>query len=70
MDSLSEQPLICFALPPNREQRLSEETLCPLSSDTAAVKHILSGLKASLSQGRYTWQHNQVLKCPVVENES
>ena len=28
-----------------------------------SLRHILSGCKVSLSQGRYTWRHNQVLKC-------
>ncbi|MDF5005192.1 hypothetical protein P3575_24320, partial [Vibrio parahaemolyticus] len=32
-------------------------------SGTATLRHILSGCKVSLSQGRYTWRHNQVLKC-------
>lgn len=32
--------------------------LCP-----ASLKHILVSCKTSLVQGRYTWQHNQVLRC-------
>ncbi|XP_061116493.1 NACHT, LRR and PYD domains-containing protein 3-like, partial [Conger conger] len=28
----------------------------------ASLKHILAGCKVSLTQGRYTWRHNQVLK--------
>ena len=34
----------------------------PLCSGTATLKHILSGCKVSLSQGRYTLRHNQVLR--------
>lgn len=29
----------------------------------ATLRHILTICKVSLSQGRYTWRHNQVLKC-------
>lgn len=55
---------------PNLEQRLTEKPSCPLHSDAAAVKHGLSKFKAGASQGRYTWRHNQVLKCPAGANES
>ncbi|KAJ8385450.1 hypothetical protein AAFF_G00189020 [Aldrovandia affinis] len=30
--------------------------------DPATLRHILTGCKTSLSQGRYTWRHNQVLR--------
>lgn len=29
----------------------------------ATLRHILSGCRTSLSQGRYTWWHNHVLNC-------
>jgi len=38
------------------------DPLCSLCSGTETLRHILSGCKVSLSQGRYTWQHNQVLR--------
>ncbi len=34
-----------------------------MCSAPAGLKHILVGCKTSLSQGRYTWRHNQVLRC-------
>ncbi|KAL6471530.1 hypothetical protein MHYP_G00201800 [Metynnis hypsauchen] len=36
----------------------------------ASLKHILTGCKTSLTQGRYTWRHNQVLKCLAAALES
>ncbi|CAJ1055818.1 uncharacterized protein LOC121852521 [Xyrichtys novacula] len=36
--------------------------LCALCSMPATLRHILTGCKTSLTQGRYTWRHNQVLK--------
>lgn len=35
------------------------------------LKHIIVGCKICLTQGRYTWWHNQVLKClaAVIEHE-
>ena len=38
------------------------DPLCLLYSGIATLKHILSVCKVSLSQGRYTWRHNQVLR--------
>ncbi|KAL1278284.1 hypothetical protein QQF64_024957 [Cirrhinus molitorella] len=42
---------------------LGKDPSCPLCTTPATLKHILVGCKTSLSQGRYTWRHNQVLKC-------
>ncbi|KAL7371034.1 hypothetical protein ABVT39_016969 [Epinephelus coioides] len=50
-------------IPQNLKLWVNEDPSCPLCSRTATLKHILSGCKVSLSQGRYTWQYNQVLKC-------
>lgn len=36
----------------------------------ASLRHILVGCKASLSQGRLTWRHNEVLKCFAAEIEN
>lgn len=41
--------------------------LCPIP---ATPKHILFGSKTSLTQGHYTWMHNQVLKCLAAVLES
>ena len=48
--------------PQNLKLWVNGDPLCSLCSSTATLKHILSGCKVSLSQGRYTWRHNQVLK--------
>lgn len=34
------------------------------------LKHILAGCKTSLTQGLYTWRHNQVLRCLAAVLES
>ena len=49
--------------PANLNQWYSEDPKCPLCPSPATLKHILVGCKTSLTQGRYTWRHNQVLKC-------
>ncbi|KAK7929282.1 hypothetical protein WMY93_005677 [Mugilogobius chulae] len=49
--------------PTNLSLWLGEDSACPLCSAPANLKHILVGCKTSLSQGRYTWRHNQVLRC-------
>lgn len=49
--------------PTNLSQWYGEDPTCPLCPSPASLKHILVGCRASLAQGRYTWRHNQVLKC-------
>ncbi|KAL6462328.1 hypothetical protein MHYP_G00287500 [Metynnis hypsauchen] len=49
--------------PANLHLWLGEDPACPLCAAPAGLKHILVGCKTSLSQGRYTWRHNQVLRC-------
>lgn len=50
--------------PSNLKQWYGEDPMCPLFSSPANLKHILVGCKTSLTQGRYTWRHNnKVLKC-------
>ncbi len=46
------------------------ERIQPVSSVLGTLKHILVGCKTSLTQGRYTWRHNQVLKGLAVTLES
>ena len=48
--------------PQNLRLWVDGDQSCPLCSGTASLKHILSGCRISLSQGRYTWRHNQVLR--------
>ena len=47
---------------PQNLKWINGDLLCSLCSGTATLCHILSGCKVSLSQGRYTWRHNQVLR--------
>ena len=47
--------------PQNLKLWVNGDPLCLLCSGTATQRHILSGCKVSLSHGRYTWRHNQVL---------
>ena len=56
--------------PANLSQRYGENPTCPLCPSPATLKHILVGCKTGLTQGRYTWRHNQVLKCLAAVLES
>jgi len=35
----------------------------PLVNGRGTLRHILTGCKVALSQGRFTWRHDQVLQC-------
>lgn len=48
--------------PTNLHQWLGKDPACRLYDMPATLRHIVTGCKVSLSQGRYTWRHNQVLK--------
>lgn len=39
---------------------LSKPLDCPLYGKRGNLQHVLSGCYISLTQGKYTWQHNQV----------
>ncbi|XP_063435695.1 uncharacterized protein LOC134716615 [Mytilus trossulus] len=41
---------------------LIEEPSCKLCGERGTMAHILSGCKVSLTQGRYRWRHDKVLK--------
>ena len=41
------------------------EQQCPLCNRQATLRHILSACPTALHQGRYTWRHDNVLKCIV-----
>lgn len=48
--------------PKNLHQWYGEDPTCVLCLTPATLMHILTGCRTSLTQGRYTWRHNQVLK--------
>lgn len=48
--------------PQNLKQWYGEDPTCSLCQEHASLRHILSGCTTSLTQGRYTWRHNQVLR--------
>jgi len=41
--------------------QLSDDDKCPLCNGRQTLHHVLSACKVSLSCGKYTWRHNQVL---------
>ena len=55
--------------PTNLHLWFGEDPDCLQCAAPASLKHILVGGKTSLTQGRYTWRHNQVLKCLATELE-
>ncbi|KAK0139173.1 Retrovirus-related Pol polyprotein from type-2 retrotransposable element R2DM [Merluccius polli] len=56
--------------PTNLHLWYGEDPACLQCAAPATLKHILVGCKTSLTQGRYTWRHNQVLKCLAAELEN
>lgn len=58
---------LAFSHQPKSLERIQPIPLC---SVPASLEHILVGCKASLSQGRYTWRHNDILKCLAAELEN
>ena len=58
--------------PQNLKLWVNGNPSCSFCSDSATLKHILSGCEISLSQGRYMWQHSHVLKSLAlgIENRS
>ncbi len=56
--------------PTNLHLWFGEDPACLQCLAPATLKHILVGCKTSLMQGRYTWRHNQVLKCLAATLES
>ncbi|GFO02902.1 polyprotein [Plakobranchus ocellatus] len=39
-----------------------DDPTCPLCQGRQTTEHVLSSCKVALSQGRYTWRHNRVLR--------
>ena len=56
--------------PTNLHLWYGEDPNCLQCAAPATLKHILVGCKTALTQGRYTWRHNQVLKCLAAELEN
>ncbi|KAJ8397352.1 hypothetical protein AAFF_G00439010 [Aldrovandia affinis] len=48
--------------PKNLHQWYGEDPTCALCPTPETLRHIMTGCKTSLTQGCYTWRHNQVLK--------
>ena len=48
--------------PHNKHMWFGEEEGCTLCGDKGTLQHILSGCRIALSQGRYKWRHDQVLR--------
>ena len=48
--------------PANKNRWFNTEERCLLCGNNATLAHILSGCKIALSQGRYKWCHDKVLK--------
>ena len=48
--------------PANRNKWFGSEERCLLCGQEGTLNHLLSGCKVALSQGRYKWRHDKVLK--------
>ncbi|KAL3972475.1 transcription factor E2F4/5 [Sarotherodon galilaeus] len=55
--------------PINLQMWFGKDPPSPLCTVPATLKHILVGCRTSLTQGRYTWRHNQVLRCLAAKVE-
>jgi len=58
--------------PTNLERwKLSDDPSCPLCSQRGTLAHVLSSCPVALSQGRYRWRHDQVLRvlADILEQE-
>lgn len=65
----TERKNISLPTPANRHLWFGEDPACPLCASLATLKHILRGCNVSMTQGKYTWRHNQVLKCLASASE-
>lgn len=70
LDSLSEQPLMCCHHPRTLSGVLLRSPVALCAQTQQQLNTFRQDSKAGLSQGRYTWRHNQVLKRPSVANGS
>ena len=52
----------CLPTPANKNKWLRKEELCTLCGGQGTLNYILSGCHIALSQGRYKWRHDKVLR--------
>ena len=48
--------------PANKQRWFETDESCSLCGGNGSLNHILAGCDVALSQGRYTWRHNKVLR--------
>ena len=48
--------------PSNKNKWFKSEEKCELCGEEGTLNHILSGCKVALTQGRYKWRHDKVLR--------
>ena len=48
--------------PHNKHMWYGEDERCDLCGEKGTLHHILSGCRVALSQGRYKWRHDKVLR--------
>ena len=48
--------------PANKSKWFGREEMCTLCGGHGTLSHILTGCPVALSQGRYKWRHDKVLK--------
>ena len=48
--------------PANKNKWFKGEEKCKVCGEEGTLNHILAGCKVSLSQGRYKWRHDKVLR--------
>ena len=48
--------------PANKNKWFGTSEMCSLCGGNATLNHILSGCTVALTQGRYKWRHDKVLK--------
>ena len=48
--------------PVNKNTWFGTEEVCKLCGESGTLTHILSGCKVALTQGRYKWRHDEVLR--------
>ena len=52
----------CLPTPANKNIWYGTEEKCSLCGQEGTLNHILTGCKVALSQGRYKWRHDKVLR--------
>ena len=57
-----DQSMMCYLHQQTCKWKLTETPDCPLCAARGTQQHILSSCAIAISQGRYTWRHNNVLR--------